>query len=290
MAAMYTTLKLTFEDKVATLTLSRAAQRNAINHAMLDEFLAALQEVEHSSAQVLIVAAEGKAFCAGMDLEDLQAMVTQTDEENLHHSQRIATLFRSLYEFPKTTIAAVNGAAIAGGAGVATLCDFTLAAAEASFGYTEVRIGFVPAVVSAFLIRQVGEKYARDLLLTGRIISAEEAYRMGLGERCDRAGISAGGSPTIGGGVACEFAGFAASHKGTVAGVHKRRTGARHSERDGGQRVDAQERGFRGGREEFSGTAEAALERVSGDANALRSRVRSNGCRSGRGRTARDVT
>ena len=80
---MYTTLKLTFEDKIATLTLSRADKRNAISHAMLDEFLAALQEVEHSSAQVLIVAAEGKAFCAGMDLEDLQAMVTQTAEENL---------------------------------------------------------------------------------------------------------------------------------------------------------------------------------------------------------------
>ncbi len=180
MAAMYTTLKLTYDDKIATLTLSRAEKRNAISQTMIDEFLAALQEVERSSAQVLIVAAEGKAFCAGMDLEDLQAMVTQTDEENRRHSQRIATLFRSLYEFPKTTIAAVNGAAIAGGAGVATLCDFTLASTAASFGYTEVRIGFVPAVVSAFLIRQVGEKHARDLLLTGRIISAEEAYRMGL--------------------------------------------------------------------------------------------------------------
>ncbi len=180
MAAMYTTLKLTFEDKIATLTLSRAEKRNAISHLLIDDFLAALQEVEHSAAQVLIVAAEGKAFCAGMDLEDLQALVTQTAEENHRHSQRIATLFRSLYDFPKTTIAAVNGAAIAGGAGVATLCDFTLASTAASFGYTEVRIGFVPAVVSAFLIRQVGEKHARDLLLTGRIISAEEAYRMGL--------------------------------------------------------------------------------------------------------------
>jgi methylglutaconyl-CoA hydratase len=177
---MYTTLKLTFDDRIATLTLSRAEKRNAISQAMIDEFLAALHEVEHSRAQVLIVAAEGKAFCAGMDLEDLQALVTQTAEENHRHSQRIATLFGSLYDFPKTTIAAVNGAAIAGGAGLATLCDFTLASTAASFGYTEVRIGFVPAVVSAFLIRQVGEKHARDLLLTGRIIGAEEAYRMGL--------------------------------------------------------------------------------------------------------------
>jgi methylglutaconyl-CoA hydratase len=89
-------------------------------------------------------------------------------------------LFRSLYEFPKVTIAAVNGAAIAGGTGLALLCDFTLAVPEAKFGYTEVRIGFVPAIVSTFLLRQVGEKQARDLLLTGRIIGADEAARIGL--------------------------------------------------------------------------------------------------------------
>jgi methylglutaconyl-CoA hydratase len=89
-------------------------------------------------------------------------------------------MFRTLYEFPKVTIAAVNGAAIAGGTGLALLCDFTLAVPEAKFGYTEVRIGFVPAIVSTFLLRQVGEKQARDLLLTGRIIGAEEAARMGL--------------------------------------------------------------------------------------------------------------
>lgn len=177
---MYTTLKLTVENKLATLTLSRPKKRNAISHQLIDDFLAALQEVEHSSAHVLIVTAEGKAFCAGMDLDDLQALATQTAEENHRHSLRIATLFRTLYDFPKTTIAAVNGAAIAGGAGLATLCDFTLASTAASFGYTEVRIGFVPAVVSAFLVRQVGEKHARDLLLTGRIITAEDAYRMGL--------------------------------------------------------------------------------------------------------------
>ncbi len=89
-------------------------------------------------------------------------------------------LFRSLYEFPKVTIAAVNGPAIAGGTGLAFLCDFTLAVPEAKFGYTEVRIGFVPAIVSTFLLRQIGEKQARDLLLTGRIFGAEEAFRLGL--------------------------------------------------------------------------------------------------------------
>ena len=199
---MYTTLKLTFDEKIATVTLSRAEKRNAISHMFIDEFLAALAEVEQSSAQILILAAEGKAFCAGMDLEDLQALVTHTAEENHLHSQRIATLFRTLYDFPKTTIAAVNGAAIAGGAGLATLCDFTLASTAASFGYTEVRIGFVPAVVSAFLLRQVGEKHARDLLLTGRIITAEEAYRMGLVNEVVEPVASAGGSAAAGGTVA----------------------------------------------------------------------------------------
>jgi methylglutaconyl-CoA hydratase len=177
---MFTTLKLTYEDRIATLTLSRAEKRNAISQALIEEVLAALAEVEKSTAQVLIVAAEGKAFCAGMDLEDLRAMATRAGEENLAHSRRIAALFRTLYEFPITTIAAVNGPAIAGGAGLALLCDFTLASTAASFGFTEVRIGFVPAMVSAFLLRQVGEKHARDLLLTGRVIAADEAFRMGL--------------------------------------------------------------------------------------------------------------
>ncbi len=92
----------------------------------------------------------------------------------------MAAMFRRLYEFPKPTIAAVNGAAIAGGTGIATMCDFTLAAPEAKFGYTEVRIGFVPAIVSSILVWQVGHKIARDLLLSGRLFDAAEAHRHGL--------------------------------------------------------------------------------------------------------------
>ncbi len=115
-----------------------------------------------------------------MDLDNLRAITGRTMEENQADSAAMARLFRTLYSFPKVTIAAVNGPAIAGGCGLATLCDFTLASAQASFGYTEVRIGFVPAIVSTFLLRQIGEKQARDLLLTGRIFSAEEAFRLGL--------------------------------------------------------------------------------------------------------------
>src|SRR5207249_5309236 len=133
-----------------------------------------------SSARVLIVTGAGKAFCSGMDLENLKALIGRSPEQSLEDSRTMVQLFRSLYEFPKVTIAAVNGPAIAGGTGLALLCDFTLAVPDAKFGYTEVRIGFVPAIVSTFLLRQVGEKQARDLLLTGRIFGAEEAARMGL--------------------------------------------------------------------------------------------------------------
>jgi methylglutaconyl-CoA hydratase len=115
-----------------------------------------------------------------MDLDNLKQLAGRTHEQNVQDSETMASLFRTLYDFPKPTIAAVNGAAIAGGTGLATLCDFTLAMPEAKFGYTEVRIGFVPGIVSSYLIANVGEKRARDLLLTGRLFDAEEAYKLGL--------------------------------------------------------------------------------------------------------------
>jgi methylglutaconyl-CoA hydratase len=176
----YSTLTLAYDSSVATLTLNRPDKRNAITFQLIDELRRALDEVERSRALVLILTGAGKAFCSGMDLEDLKALLGCTPEETRKDSDTMVGLFRSLYEFPKVTIAAVNGAAIAGGTGLALLCDFTLAVPEAKFGYTEVRIGFVPAIVSVFLCRQVGEKQARDLLLTGRIIGAEEAARIGL--------------------------------------------------------------------------------------------------------------
>jgi methylglutaconyl-CoA hydratase len=176
----YSTLTLSFDGGVATLTLNRPEKRNAISYELIADLLQALDEVKDSSARVLILTGAGKAFCSGMDLENLQSLIGRTPEQNVEDSQTMASLFRTLYEFPKPTIAAVNGPAIAGGTGVALLCDFTLAGPEAKFGYTEVRIGFVPAIVSKFLLRQVGEKIARDLLLTGRIFDADEALRIGL--------------------------------------------------------------------------------------------------------------
>jgi methylglutaconyl-CoA hydratase len=176
----YTTLQLEYNEGVATITLNRPDKRNAISYELIQDLLAAFDEVSNSSALVMILTGAGKAFCSGMDLENLKALVGRTPEQSLEDSKLMAQLFRTLYDFPKPTIAAVNGAAVAGGTGLATLCDFTLAAPEAKFGYTEVRIGFVPAIVSTFLLRQAGEKIARDLLLTGRLFDAEEARRIGL--------------------------------------------------------------------------------------------------------------
>jgi methylglutaconyl-CoA hydratase len=176
----YKTLQLSYDSRIATITLNRPEKRNAISFELIDDLLRALKEVENSDALVLIVTGAGKAFCAGMDLDNLKALLGRHPQQNLEDSRIMVRMFRSLYEFPKPTIAAVNGPAIAGGTGVALLCDFTLAVPEAKFGYTEVRIGFVPAIVSTFLLRQTGDKYARDLLLTGRIFGAEEAARMGL--------------------------------------------------------------------------------------------------------------
>jgi methylglutaconyl-CoA hydratase len=176
----YKTIQLGYDGGVATITLSRPEKRNAISFELIDDLLRALDEVAKSEAIVTIVTGAGKAFCSGLDLDDLKALLGRSPEQNLRDSQTMVRLFRALYEFPKVTIAAVNGPAIAGGTGLALLCDFTLAVPEAKFGYTEVRIGFVPAIVSTFLLRQAGEKQARDLLLTGRLFGAEEAVRMGL--------------------------------------------------------------------------------------------------------------
>ena len=193
----YRTIKLVVEADLATLTLNRPDKRNAISAQMVDELLAALDEVERSRTRVLILTGAGKAFCAGMDLEALKALAEESahslleskgpkdalahsSEAHIADSRRTASIFRRIYTFPKPLIAAVNGPAIAGGCGIATLCDYTLAVPDATFGYTEVRIGFIPALVSVFLIRQIGEKRARDLLLSGRLVDAGEARQLGL--------------------------------------------------------------------------------------------------------------
>jgi methylglutaconyl-CoA hydratase len=164
----YITIFVTDSGPVRTITLNRPERRNAMTPEMQTELIAALEDAIAAGCRVLILSGAGNAFCSGLDLAALK------------DAERIARLFLALYEIPIPTIAAVDGPAIAGGTGLAIICDFTLATPAAKFGFTEVRIGFVPALVSAFLALQVGHKQSMDLLLTGRIFDAEEARRIGL--------------------------------------------------------------------------------------------------------------
>jgi methylglutaconyl-CoA hydratase len=176
----YKTILVADDGPLRTITLNRPERRNAMTPEMQMELITAFEETATSKCRVVVLAGAGDAFCSGLDLSALEGLQGQTAVDHRAEAERIARLFLALYELPMPTIAAVHGAAIAGGSGLAFICDFTLAAPNAKFGFTEVRIGFVPAVVSAFLALQLGDKLSRDLLLTGRIFDAEEALRLGL--------------------------------------------------------------------------------------------------------------
>jgi methylglutaconyl-CoA hydratase len=176
----YKTIEVTSSKGVQTITLNRPEKRNALNPELIDELTQVFHDAEHCDCGVVILTGAGSAFCAGLDMEQLATMTARTKEQHRIDSENMARVLRTLYEFPKPIIAAVNGPAIAGGMGLATLCDFTYAVPEARFGFTEVRVGFVPAIVASFLLRQVGEKRTRELLLSGRMLKADEACRMGL--------------------------------------------------------------------------------------------------------------
>lgn len=166
---------------VATITMNRPEKRNAISAQMIEDLLEALNLAQNDVyVRAVILTGAGKAFCSGIDLEALNAIAKQTPDENLGDSRLMARMFHRLYAFPKPVISAVNGPALAGGCGFATFTDITVASPEAKFGYTEVRIGFIPALVSVMLRRQIGEKRSRELLLTGRIFDAQEGLRLGL--------------------------------------------------------------------------------------------------------------
>jgi methylglutaconyl-CoA hydratase len=176
----YETILVSEEDGIKTIMLNRPARRNAMTPQMQDELITALEKAATGPCRVVVITGAGEAFCAGLDLQHLQAIADKSAAEHVADAERVARLFRTLYQLPKPTIAVVHGAAIAGGTGLATICDFTLAAPGVKFGFTEVKIGFVPALVSAFLALQIGDKRARDLLLTGRLFSSEEAQGIGL--------------------------------------------------------------------------------------------------------------
>jgi methylglutaconyl-CoA hydratase len=177
----YATLETRIENGILTITMNRPEKRNALNPAMIEDLTHAFIAAANDPAcGVILLTGAGLAFCAGLDLEHLETLHTKTPEEHRRDSESISHMLRTVYDTPRPTIAAVNGSAIAGGMGLATICDFTLAVPEAKFGYTEVKIGFIPAIVSAYLRNQIGDKRARDLLLTGRLVRAPEALDLGL--------------------------------------------------------------------------------------------------------------
>jgi len=175
------TIRIESEEHWAWVYLNRPDRRNALNTELLNELRTALTELEsNASVRVVILTGEGKAFCSGLDLEELQGMHQKSFEESLADSRRYADVLKHIYLYPKPVIAALNGPAVAGGCGLASVCDLVVAARSARLGYTEAKIGFVAAIVSYFLVRNVGDKTARDLLFTARHIEAEESYRLGL--------------------------------------------------------------------------------------------------------------
>lgn len=169
------------KDRVRYITLNRVDKRNAFNHQFVAELKHAFLDAEEATdTKVIVLRAHGEVFSAGADLQYLQGLQKNTYEENLEDSQFLKELYHHMYVHKKIIIAQVEGHAIAGGCGLATVADFTFAVPEAQFGYTEVKIGFVPAIVMVFLLRKIGETKAKELLLTGKLISASIAKEIGI--------------------------------------------------------------------------------------------------------------
>lgn len=169
------------KDRVGYITLNRPEKRNALSFEFVNEIKTVFKQAENdNTCKVIVIKANGEAFCSGADLAYLQQLQNNTYEENLADSDNLMELFRMIYVSSKVVISQVNGPALAGGCGLATVCDFCFATPISTFGYTEVKIGFVPAIVMVFLIRKLGEKTAKELLLTGDVIDAMKALDIGL--------------------------------------------------------------------------------------------------------------
>lgn len=174
-------IKTEIEGRIACIILARPEKKNALNDLLVTEMIAALKEAEDNpQIKVIIIKAEGDVFSAGADLDYLQRLQNFSFEENLADSSLLKELLLKIYSLKKIVIAQVEGHAIAGGCGLATVCDFCFAVPEAKFGYTEVKIGFIPALVMVFLLRKISGIKAKELLFTGKLITAKEAMEYGL--------------------------------------------------------------------------------------------------------------
>jgi methylglutaconyl-CoA hydratase len=174
-------LEYAVRDRLAFITLNRPEKSNALCYELVSELRVAFKAAEDDEdVKAIILKANGRAFCAGADLNYLQELQTNSFEQNLIDSDHLKELFLQIYQLKKVVISQVHAHALAGGCGLATVCDFSFAAPEANLGYTEVKIGFVPAIVMVFLLRKIGETKSRQLLLGGAPVSALEAQALGL--------------------------------------------------------------------------------------------------------------
>jgi methylglutaconyl-CoA hydratase len=202
------------ESGVLSLTLNRPDKRNALNAELIEALHQALERADlDAGVRVVLLRGAGKDFCAGADLDELLASADQTVSENEKAALRLGSVFERMRALPKPVLAMIQGRALAGGAGLATACDLVLAGAGAQIGYPEIQRGFVPAMVMALLRRAAGEKVALDLVLTGRVLSAQEAERAGLVSRiCPDAELDS---------VALELARQLAGSSGTAIALTK---------------------------------------------------------------------
>lgn len=165
----------------AVITLTRPDRRNALSRALIADLTDAfLRAASDDATRCVILTGTGTAFCAGMDLDELRGTLGADSDKVWEDAGRLSALYELVYTLPKPTVAAVNGAAVAGGAGLVTVCDLAVSVPDAKFGYPEVRRGLVAAMVLPHLLRHVGERTARWLLLTGELIDGLAALRMGL--------------------------------------------------------------------------------------------------------------
>ena len=174
-------IKYHTSGRIAYITLNRPQKRNALNEEMVDSLRDGFNKANQDpGVKVVVLKAEGKVFSAGADLRYLQKLQNNSYQQNLADSENLKDLFQLIYTHDKVVIAQVQGHAIAGGCGLATVCDFVIAHPGARFGYSEVHIGFVPAIVMVYLLRRIGEGHARELLLSGNLIEATQALEWGL--------------------------------------------------------------------------------------------------------------
>jgi methylglutaconyl-CoA hydratase len=172
-------------DGLGVITLARPDKRNALNKQTAVELVAALRELSSApDVRVVIIEGDGDDFCTGADLAALESTLDAASDAHIEDARALGKVFSTMRDVPKPIVAIVRGRALGTGAGLATACDIVLAEQSAQFGYPDVRLGFVPALVMAMLCRAVGEKKAADLVLTGRVIGADEAERIGLISRC----------------------------------------------------------------------------------------------------------